>query len=455
MEKTFKIDTTPKGYMFSNKDLIVLLVPIIAEQILNILMGMIDTIMVSNVGSAAISAVSMVDTFNQMIVMVIGAVATGGAICCGHHVGSRNMKAAENSAKQLLFIMLVLSGAITLVCMVTRIPLLNMLFGSVEPEVMRGAQEYFLYTLISFPFFGVYSAASAVFRASGNSKLPFKISVTSNVLNIIGNAWCIWGLGMGVKGAAVATLGSRVFLAVVIMIFLRRPVYKVTVKNYFAIRPDVREIKRILFLGIPNGIENSTFQMGKLVIQSTIAVLPTYQLAALAMTNTLEMLNGIAGIGVGMGMMTVISQCLGAGEKEQAMYYIRKLARIGTIVVAISCYIVLAGTWPTVYFGGMEPDSARLCIHMMIIITIIKPFNWAWSFIPAYGLRSAGDVKFAMITSISTMWLVRVTVSIICVKFVGMGVMAVWMGMFADWTVRALIFHHRVESRKWLTYDVL
>ena len=387
-------------HLYSNLDLKKLLVPIIVEQLLSCLMGTVDTMMVSNVGSAAISAVS---------------------------------------ARQVLLVMTVLSVALTLICLVFRVPLLKLIFGKVEADVMANSQVYFLFTLLSFPFIGLYDAGASIMRAQNDSRRPMVISVISNFLNIGGNALLIFVLNMGVAGAAISTLFSRIFCAVVVIWKLRNEKEPIAVRNYLSIRPDSSTIRRILYIAI----------------QSTVSTLGTVAIAAQAMTNILEMLNGVAAMGIGIGLMTVVGQCLGAGRKDEAVYYVKKLSWLAEAAIIFSCLLVLALTKPITRIGGMEAESAQLCFNMVVFITITKPISWVLSFIPAYGMRAAGDVKFSMITSCLTMWLCRVILCIYLCRVWGFGPIAVWIGMFADWTLRAIIFTIRFHSRKWLNHHII
>ena len=442
-------------HMFSNRDLRILLVPLVVEQILNSLMGTADSMMVSNVGPAAISAVSLVDAINILVIQAFYALAAGGTIICSQYIGRGDEKNANRTASQLVLIVTLISVVITTVCIAGRTPLLNLIFGQVDSAVMEASQIYFFITALSFPFIALYDAGSSVYRAQGNTRLPMTVAVISNVLNIIGNAVLIWVFHLGVAGAALATLGSRLFSAVVLLVLLRKPGQMLVVRDYFKIRPDGRKIKMILSVGIPSGIENSMFQFGKLAIQSTVSTLGTAAIAAQAMTNILENLNGIAPLGIGIGLMTVVGQCLGAGRKDEARYYIKKLSFIAEIAVIISCVVVFLLTKPITVLAGMEEESARLCLYMMGFITLVKPVVWALSFVPAYGLRAAGDVRFSMLVSCSTMWLCRVSLCIFLCRCLGFGPMAVWIGMFADWTVRAVIFTTRFLGGKWLQHSVI
>ena len=444
-------------HMFSNRMICSLLIPVVLEQLLNSIMGTADTMMVSNVGSAAISAVSLVDSINVLVIQAFSALAAGGAIICAQYIGQRNKEKANESARQVLFIITAISVAVSLICLVFQKPLLRLIFGSVEPAVMRASETYFFYTALSFPFIAAYDSAASIFRAQDNTKGPMIISMISNVMNIAGNAVMIWVFHMGVAGAALSTLISRIFCAVVVIIQLRKEKegQEIVVRDYFEIRPDWSMIRRILGLGIPSGIENSMFQLGKLAIQSTVSTLGTTAIAAQAMTNILENLNGIAAIGVGVGLMTIVGQCLGAGRQDEAVYYIKKLCVIAEVIIIISCLGVFALTKPITILGGMEKESADMCFHMVMWITIVKPLVWIMAFIPGYGLRAAGDVKFSMIVSCCTMWACSFCLCVFLIRVMGFGPMGVWIGMFADWTLRGIIFTWRFHSRKWLQHKVI
>ena len=451
--------------MFSNKMIAGILIPVVLEQLLNSIMGTADTMMVSNIGSAAISAVSLVDSINILVIQAFSALAAGGAIVCSQYIGQQNKKMANESARQVLFIITAISIAVSVLCLGFKKPLLRLIFGSVEADVMRASETYFFYTAISFPFIAAYDSAASIFRAQENTKGPMLISMISNAMNIVGNAIMIWIFHMGVAGAAISTLVSRIFCAVVVLIQLRKDRQPIVVRDYLksrkkqgrflnaSIKPAM--IRRILGIGIPSGVENSMFQLGKLAIQSTVSTLGTTAIAAQAMTNILENLNGMAAIGIGVGLMTIVGQCMGADRKDEAVYYIKKLSVIAEVAIIVSCLLVFVLTGPVTVLGGMEPASAKMCFHMVIWITIVKPIVWTLAFIPAYGLRAAGDVKFSMAASCITMWLCRFCLCVILIRFLEFGTMGVWIGMFADWTVRAVIFTWRFHSRRWLRYKVI
>lgn len=452
MRKTV-VQASPVQHMFSNRDLKKLLIPLAIDQLLNTMMGTVGTLVVSNLGSAAISAVSLVDSINILIVQAFYALAAGGTVICSHYLGCSDRMHAKKAAKQLIFITFALSVIMAALCIAFNGPLLRLIFGEVEQQVMDYARQYFLISAISYPFIALYDDGASIFRAQENSRLPMQISLYSNLINLALNFLFVWGLHLGVMGSALATLAARAFSTVFVLVKLRSPRWAISLEHYLNIRPDWGQIKKILYLGIPSGIENSMFQFGKLALQSTVSMMGTAAIAAQGMTNTLENLNGILAIGIGIGSMTVVGECLGAGRKDEAVYYIRKLSWIAEAVLAASCLVIFILVHPITYFGGMEPESAKMCIFMVTCITIVKPLVWTLSFIPAYGLRAAGDVKFTMIVSAASMWLCRVSLAIFLARVMGFGPIAVWIGMFADWTVRAVIFFLRFRSRKWLNHQ--
>jgi putative MATE family efflux protein len=438
------------NHLFSNRRLFLLLIPIIAEQFLNSLMGMADSMMVSNVGAAALSGVSLVDSINNLVVQAFAAMATGGVIICATYVGQKDMKRANEAASQIIFVSALLSALVMLFCLIFRDILLTLIFGEIEADVMKAARIYFLLSILSYPGIALSAAGAAVFRAQSKTKLPMNVAIISNLLNVAGNALFIFAFRMGVFGAALATLLSRLFSAIVILALLARKNQEIRVASYHKIKPDTGKIKRILAMGIPNGIENSMFQFGKLAIQSSVSLLGTTAIAAQAMANIFENVNGVAGCGVGIGLMTVIGQCLGAGRKDEAIYYTKKMIGWGYIAITVSCLFTYAIARPVVHLAGMEQASAALCIYMLGWITIVKPILWSPSFITAYSLRAAGDVKFSMIIASLTMWLCRVTMATFLIRVAGIGPMGVWIGMFSDWGIRAIIFTLRFRSGKWI-----
>ena len=426
--------------LFSDLDLYRLLIPIIIEQFLNSFMGMADTMMISNIGSSAISAVSLTDSINTLVIQIFAAVAAGGTVICSQYIGQHEPKKCNRAARQLLLIIAVLSCSVAVAAILLRRPLLSFVFGAVPADVMEASLLYFAITALSFPFFAMFQGGAALYRASGNSALPMRISVITNLMNICGNAVLIFVIPMGVAGAALSTLLSRIISAVWILSCLHHRGNMIVIRDYLRIRPDHNMIRKVMYLSIPSGIENGMFQFGKLAIQSSVSTLGTTAIAAQAMAAIFENLDGIAGIGIGIGLMTIVGQCIGAGKKEQAKYYIRKLAFWAEISILLSCAATYLAAGKITAAAGMEPDAAALCLKMVLIITVVKPFLWVPSFIPPYGFRAAGDVRFTMLISSLSMWIFRVALTVWMIRVLHFGIIAVWIGMFTDWFVRGIVY---------------
>ena len=431
------------------------MLPLAVDQLLNSFMGTVDTLVVSNLGSAAISAVSLVDSINILVVQAFFALASGGTVVCSHYLGCEKKERATNAARQLVFITFAMSLVIAIACHLFSNQLLGVIFGQVEPAVMDNAKKYFFFSAMSYPFIALYDDGACILRAQENSKLPMQISFVANGINVALNLIFVWVLHLGVAGSSAATMIARAFAMVAVLYKLRNPKMKIQLRDYSSIRPEWEEIKRILHIGVPSGIENGMFQFGKLAIQSTVSLMGTAAIAAQGMASIIENLNGIMGIGIGIGLMTVVGETLGAGRKEEAVYYVKKLCIVSEVVIIASCLLLYALVRPITYFGGMEPESAKMCIFMVTCITIVKPLIWVMAFVPAYGFRAAGDVKFTMTVSMLTMWLCRVTLSIVLARVFGFGPIAVWIGMFSDWALRGVIFTIRFRNRKWLNHHVI
>ncbi|WP_443738681.1 MULTISPECIES: MATE family efflux transporter [Treponema] len=431
------------------RQLFQLLVPLMVEQLLNSFMGTADTVMITKCGSAAISAVSLVDSINVMIVLIFSAMATGGAILCSQYLGRKDIKQACHAGKQLILSVTFVSIVGTAILILFRKSILSLIFGSVEAEVMAKSEIYFFITALSYPFIAIYNSGAAIFRADGNSKLPMVVSTISNILNIVGNAIFIFGFNMSVAGAALSTLISRIFCAVVILILLNKTKQQVAIDSYLA-KPDFREISHILRIGIPSGIENGMFQFGKLAIQSSVSTLGTAAIAANALTSVLESFSSQAPIGIGIALMTLAGQAYGAGNYKLAEKYIKKLTFFSFIAVAISSLIVIGVVKPLTVLSGMDAEVALLTIQLSVFVHAIKPFAWSFSFIPPYGMRATGDVRFPMLVSTVTMWTCRVALTIFLIRVLKTGPLGVWIGMSSDWVIRSVIFFFRFKSGKYI-----
>ncbi len=320
--------------MFTNKDLLKLIIPLIIEQILAVTVGMADGIMVARVGEAAVSGVSIVDSINFLLIGLFSAIATGGAVVSSQFLGQKKEKNASLAGEQLIVSNLALSIIIMIVTLAGRNMILSFLFGKVEADVMRNARIYFFYSALSYPFIAVYNACAALFRSMGNSKISMIVSIIANVINVAGNAILIFGFKMGVAGAAIPTLVSRIFSAVVMFILLMNKDMPIHIVNILKYRPNMVMIKRILRIGIPNGMENSVFQIGKILVQGIVAGLGTSAITANSIASNIGGFGVLPGSAVGLALITVVGQCVGAGYYDGVKLYTKKLMKITHLVMA-------------------------------------------------------------------------------------------------------------------------
>ena len=446
----------PINPLFTRQALVALLLPLIAEQALSVTIGLADTLMVSSVGEAAVSGVSLVDSFNTLMIQVMSALATGGAVVTSQYIGHREPKNAKAAAAQILFVLASFSLVVAAVVVVGRHAILRGIFGSIDADVMRYAETYFLLSALSYPFIGLYNAGAALFRAQGNSKISMLSSLVMNVINIGGNAVLIYGFGMGVLGAALASLVSRAVSCLVVLWLLQRPGCPLRVDGLRALAPDGGLIRRILRVGIPAGIENGMFQIGKLSVSSLTSTLGTAAIAANAVANTTTTFLNIPANAVGMAALTVVGQCLGAGEKEQAVYYSRRLlltAYCGAWVMNLSAFL-FANRFAISLFN-LSPEAQTMALQVMVWFNFVSLFFWPSSFTLPNILRAAGDARFTMAVSILSMWVFRVGFCYVMVLGFHGRLLSIWMGMFLDWVFRSLCFFVRFARGRWMEQSVI
>ena len=435
---------------FTKADLRRLIVPLVIEQLLSITVGLSDSLMVSQVGEAAISAVSLVDTVNVLLVNAFASLATGGAVITGQYLGRREVGKAGHSAQQLLLFMAEVSLAVMVLFYLGKGFVLNVVFGQVEADVAAYANTYYMIVEASIPFLALYSAGAALFRVMGNSGTSMWVSTAMNAINVVGNGLLIFVFHRGVEGVAIPTLVSRIFAAAAMLVLLRRPNLPIQVER-FTFRHDRFVVKNILHFGVPNGIEGSMFQLGKILLLSTVSVLGTAAVAANAIGNTLASFQVVPGTALGLAIVTVVSRCVGASEYDRARYYTKKMMRTAYLYTVLVIALILA-CLPLILNLYNVSDQARewatqiLWMHGLCGILI-----WPLAFTLPQALRAAGDTRFTMVASTVSMWTLRVGLGVLLGRYWGFGVLGIWMAMFADWALRAALFVPRFHGHKWET----
>ena len=435
--------------MFSKIDLRKLIIPLIIEQTLAITIGMIDTIMVSGVGESAISGVAIVDPINILIINLFSALATGGAIVVSQYLGKKNIEKASDAARQLIIGTTLLSVLIMVIFLMFRSQILALVFDRVESNVMRQAIIYFTLTVLSFPFIAIYNSGAALFRAMGNSKISMVNALIMNVINIIGNAIFIYVFKWGVFGAALATLISRIISSISMLIMLRKPIFEVYVTNYSLKKINFKVIKSILSIGIPNGLENSMFQIGKILVVSIVATLGTTAITANAVGGSIASIMIIPSSAIGLAMITVVGRCVGANDFKSINYYTKYLLKVCYTIMIVFNIIVMLSLKPLLGVYNLSDTTFKLTYQILIFYSVNAMIIWPIAFSLPNVFRAASDVKYTMMISIISMWLFRISLSFILVNYFKIGLFAVWIAMIADWYFRALCFSVRWFNGKW------
>lgn len=443
------ISTQPSNYLFTNRQLWQLIIPLMIEQFLLIFVGLADSVMVASVGEAAVSAVSLIDTIMVLIINLFAALGSGGAIVAGQALGRKSESDACQASEQTLLFSTLFSLVITGLMFLGRDFILHVVFGQIEADVMANCSTYLLIVAPSIPFLAVYNVGAAMFRAMGNSKTPMKMSIVMNTMNLVGNAVLLYGLKWGIEGAALPTLLSRVFAGVWMFFLIQRRKYTIRVRTITGLRLIPSVMKRILHLGIPYAMENSMFQLGKVIVLSLVTGFGTASIAANAVSNSIAMFAILGGMSINYALSSVSARCVGANDFDQVRYYTRKMMKYCYIILLISNVLILLLLPFIIFIYNLSPETSQMVRQIILFHSISAIFVWAPSFTLPNTLRSANDVTFCMVVCIISMWIFRIGFSYLLGDFVGLGVLGVWMAMVIDWAVRAVFFLIRYRGKKW------
>ena len=434
----------PVELRFSNKDLRKLIIPLVIEQFLQFSAGLITSIMVAGLGEAAVSAVSLVDSVFILFISLFSALATGGAVVAGQLIGLGDLKEGCKAAWQMLLFVATASVAVMAVCYLGHNFILDTVFGDITPEVRQNAKTFLLITNASIPVIALYNGGAAIFRVMGNSKISMKMSLLMNVINIAGIAILIYGVGMGIEGAGIALLTGRTVAAVVILKLLMNQDLPIHIRKPLSFRFDGKLLVRILRIGVPNGLENSMFQLGKILVLSLVSSFGTAAIAANAVGNAVAMFGVTPGMAMNLTTVTIISQCVGASAFDQVRYYTKKIMKLTYAMMAVSNVIIILILPLLLKIYDLSPEATEMARQILIYHSVCAIVIWT------YVLRAGNDVAPTMIISIVSMWLFRVIASYVLGRFMGLGLFGVWIAMTIDWLVRAVAFVVRYKQEKWV-----
>jgi putative MATE family efflux protein len=413
-------------------------------------MGLADTIMVTSVGEHAVSGVSLVDAINQLLIIAFGSLATGGAVVVSQYMGRRKLKSARLASRQLVYVNTAVSAAIMVFTLCLRRVSLTLIYGAAEPDVMRAAEIYFLLSALSYPFLALYNSAASLYRAAGNSRVPMLTALLVNVINIGGNALFIFCFHWGVFGAGLATLICRIAAAAVLTVMLMWSRNgAISLSGIFSIHIRPGMIRSILRVGIPGCLENSMFQIGKIMVSRIFASFGTAAIAANAIAAVINSFSFMPAQAFSLAMLTVVGQCVGAGDYGAAKRNTGKLMKLSYASVLVLSLLTALLMNPLLGFFKLSPDALGIARILLWIHIIAAPVSWPASFILPNSLRAAGDARYCMIAAAVSMWAVRVLFSYILAYPLGLGPPGVWIAMVLDWGLRALCYVFRFRGGRW------
>lgn len=442
-------------HLFSNKELKKLILPLFMEQLLVMLVGIADTFVVSYAGEAAVSGVSLVNSFNTIFIYLFTALASGGAVIISQYIGRHDTEPAGESASQLFTVSLLFSAASAVVILMLHRQILRLMFGKVEPEVMEACVTYLRISAYSYPAIAVYNAGAAVYRSIGKTSTTMYISVLSNIINVIGNVIGVFVLNAGVAGVAYPSLAARMFSAVVITGLCFRKRERVQYRLGWILQWNRDLMRRILGIAVPNGIENGIFQFVKVALSSVAALFGTYQIAANGIAQSIWSMAALAEVTMGPVFITVIGQCMGAGDSGQAEYYFKKLLKITLLLSLIWNAMIFAVTPLLMKAYILADETKQLVILLVLIHNVFNSIVFPFSGPLGNGLRAAGDVKFTMVVSIASTIGGRLIFSLLFGIVFQMGVIGIACAMCLDWLLRAIIFYVRFKAGKWKCFKVI
>ena len=441
--------------LFSNKDLRNLIVPFFLEQLLMALVGMADVFVVGFLGEAAVSGVSLVNAFNMIFMNLFTALAAGGAVVISQYIGRKDQAKASAAASQLLTASVLFSVVIAAVVLLTNGTLMHLIFGRVEDDVMAACVTYLRISAYSYPALAIYNAGAALYRSFGKTSTTMYLSIASNIINVVGNCIGVFVLHAGVAGVAWPSLLARTFSAVVITVLCFSEKNPVRYTKDWIFRLDGRLQKIILRIAVPNGIESGIFQLVKVALSSVAALFGTYQIAANGVAQTIWSMAALAGVTMGPVFITVIGQCMGAGDIPQAEAYFKKLLKITMVFTVVWNTFIFALTPVMMHFYALEDETKHLIILLVLLHNVFSALVLPFADPLGKGLRAAGDVRFTTAVSLFTTLGVRLIFSILLAVVLQLGVIGIAWAMCLDWIVRGIIFWIHFKRGKWKTYRVI
>lgn len=441
--------------MFSDSNLKKMIIPLFLEQLLMALVGIADVFIVGFVGEAAVSGVSLVNSFNTIFINLFTALAAGGAVVISQYIGKNEKNNADKAASQLFMASLFFSIIISIVIFLTNASLMRLIFGKVDDDVMSACVTYLKFSAYSYPVLAIYNAGAALYRSFGKTSVTMYISIAANIINVAGNCIGVFVLHAGVVGVAIPSLVSRTFSALLITTLCFSKKNPVRYLKSYIFKLDVYLQKKILRIAVPNGVESGIFQLVKVALSSVVALFGTYQIAANGVAQSIWSMASLVCVTMGPVFITVIGQCMGAGDIEQAESYFKKLTKITVKFAIVWNMLIFAATPVLMNFYALEDETKHLTILLVLIHNIFNALAFPFADPLGKGLRATGDVLFATTVSLFTTTCVRLVFSILFGIVFNLGVIGIAYAMCLDWGIRGIIFWWRFNKGKWKQCKVI
>lgn len=419
------------------------------------LVGIADVFVIGFVGEAAVSGVSLVNSFNTIFINLFTALAAGGAVVISQYIGKNDSDNANRAASQLLTVSSIFSIVISVIILLTNVPLMKMMFGRVDADVMSACVTYLKFSACSYPALAIYNAGAALYRSFGKTSVTMYISVAANIINVAGNCIGVFILHAGIAGVAIPSLISRTFSAVLITVLCFSKKNPIRYLGSWIFKWSVSLQKKILRIAVPNGVESGIFQLVKVALSSVVALFGTYQIAANGVAQSIWSMASLVCITMGPVFITVIGQCMGAGEIEQAEFYFKKLTKITLGFAIVWNILIFAATPVLMNFYALSQETKRLTILLVLTHNIFNALAFPFADPLGKGLRATGDVLFTTVVSLFTTTCVRLIFSILFGIVFKLGVMGIAYAMCLDWGIRGVIFWWRFKQGKWKQCKVI
>jgi len=449
------LDRYLSGEHLNYRQVIAIIIPLFFDQLFNGIISMLNTAMISSSGTAAVAAVSMVDSLNVIMLNIFIGIATGGTVIVAQYYGAGKAesvtKAAGNAVAAVIFSAVIISIVLT----GFHDSVLTLLFKSAEPDVFANAKIYLIGSALSYPFVSVIDAISGVLRGIGNSKSYFWLSLIKNGSNLLFNIIFLKIFNFGIIGLILSIILSRFLGMCCAFIYIRLLNRQIVLHFRDLLKIDCKMLRRIMFIGIPSAGEQVFFNAGKLITQSFIVTMGTGALAINAICNSLMVLMETGGLGLSLAIVTVVGISLGHGDYKSAKKYVRVFLILGSISVALTCLIMLPLLSPLIGFFSPEPQLLPEIMRICYICSVTTPLFWCLSFVSPAALRAAGDGRFVLVSSLISMWTLRVVLGYVLGIVFKLGILGVWLAMFIEWVLRGLMYNIRLMGKKWLSHKLI